>query len=1837
MVIENLINQRTSVALDLHDCLQSFGITDQKLYDLLDQAIYSAPEIEEPVWEDIAGLTSNLVGQVYTKTLIDAIKRKIWKSIVWSSWYEYHYHSDRFQAMFGRLLAFLFGQFEDEQFYSDTLNDLISFVPSLDLKSLNRLRKVISQNPKQSQVHDLLILIDKQINLLGEQVSMEHSLNSPTNDDVEVSALKVAESLQTPAFDSPVEEPQVFTESLTNTMPILLASEVPSHISRDELVDQRATAVSALLSVVHFADEAFRETNKSTLEKANSTMPLLDDKIWGDIAFLAGLYGIKFANRELSDEERWNLWRAIVWAVGYEFYFRESLLEQRAKGAIVFLKSNSEKFINKCLGDIERIIPLQNNKSLSLFKQFIVTLSNPGRLLGVIELLESQIAETKPDITESIKSFWHLLDKRKEDQNKANFNLAIENTTQQPRLLTPLAGIIIRNAIFRYCNENYNISDMQLDHLIILANFAVKHSFGSYLEEAQINLKLFSYLRSARDRATSPDVFMHDWQSLISNIKDTDDIGIKRFWKDLVLLVTRHLSEWREDGLSDRVEAESWIKQFARASDIIEGSARQSFVNEVVLHGVQDSIPLAQLRAGKLTIQQSSEDNSPENNSLAFLGRTRTREFEEGMRRGSFPVLMDILREARLSLLSAASKVLADSQEIQPPRRTIRIQPQRNGRDLFQQARKDIMSNDLTAQDHALEVFEQGIQLNSYPDYAPIAREWNIYAKTRRFGVARGARAWLEEIENRSASHEVVWNLAIFYIQMGRVKEALDVLKPSIEKNIAPFSNLKLALYCGMQILEQFESSNSESSDLQAVTDFLVDNLPKLPFAECYLVWFLLSQDDKNRMDINVIDQAEKIGVIQDLLARPVSIPSPEDNLKDSDIEQLYSDLQRLNLNITWRIWINDYAERHIYHFKAWSWLAEVSERSGDLARAGEALEVIVNNQLKKYHLSINQKQNSGPMANYLRSNLISLFDFYQRNSRKREGKISFDRYYKLANEFWDGTDTANNRLIKLTRVYLEELEEKKRNKPTPIGLKGFTEGGSSIWSNLYQEIAEINEVGKLKEIKSRIEAAFDLMSSGPQVVQDRLSVIRHLLKDICALDESQWKRGEIENEMGRINKAIQNANDILREEPRLRDLKALVASFQRIFETFSKTLKLQAIPIISSQQFGAGLPRDVSPTSLAFRLKNPGPGEITNLRFKCSNGSTISSIEEILVDCILENEEIIITLPVNVNPPENTNESKCFIYLKYNWGVIEDLLLKHELQLTWFSFVDYLREKNIHGYEIPNPYKYRDAIDFSKDDPNLFQGRDEEITLIQKTLMRKRPAGTPLYFHGIRRVGKTSLINRIVLELQKKDDLAPVVVDLSSLDAFTQSLDQVINSFSVQILRSLEKHDIVLNNLYEVPVGHANPLAAIEKFMEDISKRVEPKKLILLIDEFQQIVADQTAALLGLIRKIYKDDQIWFVFSGRYRPEIIEKNSPRSQLSFTQRPVGFLEIENIAKVLKVPVKQYEIEIPEETVEAVFSETAGNPFLVGNIAFNGIELLNREHRNMLTPSDITLIAKQLSEDASNFTTSSFSALVLKKEEQSVAIQLAKLLGDKKIFLPAEEVLRKFDVEQITVLEEKNVIKLQSGGIGIKGQMLAKFLRTRLDIGEIPPIPLAQNAAKKVGIFVDYENVFPQIHSGMSAQTVGRSLIQYAAQFGQIVCQWACADPRNLRDPYRIKAELEQAGFSVSFPREELLGHRKKENLTDFLILERITDERTHQQPEILIIVSGDKDYFERIKNLIDQNYIFRIVANKNDKTLATLYTEFEEERKKYRFMQGFTETDFFIDDLNEILGNYPTK
>ncbi len=700
-----------------------------------------------------------------------------------------------------------------------------------------------------------------------------------------------------------------------------------------------------------------------------------------------------------------------------------------------------------------------------------------------------------------------------------------------------------------------------------------------------------------------------------------------------------------------------------------------------------------------------------------------------------------------------------------------------------------------------------------------------------------------------------------------------------------------------------------------------------------------------------------------------------------------------------------------------------------------------------------------------------------------------------------------------------------------------------------------------------------------------------------------------------------------------MKPLKVLLETFRRVFKRFSESQHLLPTLEIEPTPLGGGLPDDMPETALVIRIHNPGPGKVSDLRISCAEKGLNISKKEILLKHLEQGEDTVVAIPLIVRIPEGVQQLDYQITLNYQWGIIKDVSNTYPLKVRLFSFHDFLRQHGTHDYELPNPYIFNRPIDFAEDDPRLFQGREGELALIRTIFFKRQMTGAPLYFHGIRRVGKTSLLNRIVLEL-KKEAFFPCVVDLKSVKASQQSLEVVVNSFTHSILRDAQSQGLDVEGLEPVVVNHPNPIIGLERFFYALRERTGRLQLVLLLDEFYLLVAERTTPVLDLLRRIHQSGLILFLMSGWMRPEPLRRAAPETQLfPLAERPIDFLSLNAVRQVLLAPVAGYGIEIPDQTVQRVFWQTAGNPYHVARIAYEGLDRLNAQHRIVLAPQDIDEIAERLASEPANFTSSLFSPLILSSEEQLVAIRFARGINGHRDYLDLAEASRLFDLDIIRGLEEKYVLEYQRDEQGerlrIRSKMLATFLGSRMTEPIVLPPPPSHK--KRVGLFVDYENLRPLMPPDMQTKDVGERLVTYAARFGEVVCRWACADPRNIRDLSSVKLDLEQVGFQVQTPTAEPQTGQSSKNLSDFVLIERIIDESTHTDPNIYIIVSGDKDYYERINTLLKGGYTVRLCASMSAGNLAEKYHKLETERHQYQLAEGNAERDFFIDNLDIVL------
>jgi TIR domain/NYN domain len=186
----------------------------------------------------------------------------------------------------------------------------------------------------------------------------------------------------------------------------------------------------------------------------------------------------------------------------------------------------------------------------------------------------------------------------------------------------------------------------------------------------------------------------------------------------------------------------------------------------------------------------------------------------------------------------------------------------------------------------------------------------------------------------------------------------------------------------------------------------------------------------------------------------------------------------------------------------------------------------------------------------------------------------------------------------------------------------------------------------------------------------------------------------------------------------------------------------------------------------------------------------------------------------------------------------------------------------------------------------------------------------------------------------------------------------------------------------------------------------------------------------------------------------------------------------------------------------------------------------------------------------------------------------------------------------------------------------------LDKPSYKPAERQPSTTRRIGLFLDYENILPLLPRNIKHKEVGSTLAAFASRFGEVICRWVCVDPRQYTDPESVQRGLEEAGFSIRLPKGDLLIRQSK-NVSDFVLLECITEESIRSQPDIYVLVSGDSDYFEKTISLIESGYTVRVLASKQN--LSLKYKWLEKQRRQSRFAQGYVDSDFFIDNLDNVL------
>ena len=256
-------------------------------------------------------------------------------------------------------------------------------------------------------------------------------------------------------------------------------------------------------------------------------------------------------------------------------------------------------------------------------------------------------------------------------------------------------------------------------------------------------------------------------------------------------------------------------------------------------------------------------------------------------------------------------------------------------------------------------------------------------------------------------------------------------------------------------------------------------------------------------------------------------------------------------------------------------------------------------------------------------------------------------------------------------------------------------------------------------------------------------------------------------------------------------------------------------------------------------------------------------------------------------------------------------------------NFKDNPKKKNIHSVSLPkkrcNPYITGNPVG----NGHAFIGRVDILKNVLNTLDNPNENGIILY--GQRRIGKTSVLQRLDQTLSEQNQFCPVYFDLQDKDALT--LDQVLQYLADHI--SLQPGITpFVNWTMDIQSDFQNA------FIPNVLKQLSPKtSLVLLFDEFDILDCPTNEhainAFFPYFRNLMRLDanRLKFVFVIGRRPEDLSSVYLSLFKGVKSLHVSLLNSEETESLIRMSEQNESLMWSHQTIEKVTELTGGHPYL----------------------------------------------------------------------------------------------------------------------------------------------------------------------------------------------------------------------------------------------------------------------------------------------------------------------
>ena len=341
-----------------------------------------------------------------------------------------------------------------------------------------------------------------------------------------------------------------------------------------------------------------------------------------------------------------------------------------------------------------------------------------------------------------------------------------------------------------------------------------------------------------------------------------------------------------------------------------------------------------------------------------------------------------------------------------------------------------------------------------------------------------------------------------------------------------------------------------------------------------------------------------------------------------------------------------------------------------------------------------------------------------------------------------------------------------------------------------------------------------------------------------------------------------------------------------------------------------------------------------------------------------------------------------------------------------------------------------------------MFFGRGKVLDDIPQSLLQGQHVG----LFGLRKVGKTSLLNRV---RDRLSDHPCIWIDCQGYEAVAVDLfNAVLGGLDKELTRLSTRVAVAIP-----AVENANQFrVAFLKGLEALRAKTPSARVILLLDEVDkyfpnrgQPQSEQTlreyVAFFRMLRALAQEHRGLAVMAVAYRPDVNRSNQLTDAagenpmfMAYQEHFLGFLEAEDTATMLRELGRWQSIEWDEDALVHAHEASGGHPLMARQLASDTCE---RGRRKQVSITDLREAVKTVRDGFARHRIGRYIEesiwAMLRREERAVLVRVATQPGIAASLFQRDLAGALVNLVQFGVVDER------LGGLRVRGSLLQAWI------------------------------------------------------------------------------------------------------------------------------------------------------------------------------------------------------